>query len=256
MKKNWSVVPDFDKRYEFAELVKEYGANFEYDDFFIPAVYEDKDEVERRIKGYLALGRDTSKDTLHGTFLDTVISSDDSVIRDHSMELMRFSMRTAQRLGVKGVVFHTGLIKGLDTASYINTWLTRQTEFWRQLAGEFPDLDIYMENTTESTPDYILRLKNNLKDVGNFALCLDWAHASLQPAPFEEWVDKMGPYVKHMHVNDNDGIADIHAVPGEGIMDWKKFDEMTKKYLPDVSFLIELNGLERQKKALKFLTSF
>ncbi|MCR5154996.1 MAG: sugar phosphate isomerase/epimerase [Lachnospiraceae bacterium] len=253
MKREWLIVPDYEDRVRSAELAAEYHTAFEYDDFFIPAVYENKEEVKKRIKEYEKLGRDTSRDTLHGCFLDTVVSSDDSTIRDHSQALFTQSMEIAKELGVKGVVFHTGLIKGLDTDSYINTWLTRQADFFEKLAAKFPMLDIYMENSMESSPKYIMMLYEKLKHVDNFALCLDWAHASLQETPFEEWTKAMGTNIRHMHINDNDGFADIHAVVGTGVIDWKKFDTLTG-YLEDkASVLLELNGVDRQRESLEYL---
>ena len=110
MERSWLIVPDFSRLDESAALAREYGAAFEYDDFYAPEVYEDEREVERRIAGYLALERDRSRDTLHGVFFDIKPNSRDSVIRQRSRALMRQSLAIAGRLGVRGVVFHLSLI--------------------------------------------------------------------------------------------------------------------------------------------------
>ena len=84
MKRNWLIIPDFNRREESKKLAEEYHAGFEYNDFFLPGVYEDEAEIKRRIAGYKALGRDRSNDTVHGAFLDVVISSDDAHIAEYS----------------------------------------------------------------------------------------------------------------------------------------------------------------------------
>ena len=57
-----------------------------------------------------------------------------------------------------------------------------------------------------------------------------------------------------MHVNDNDLCSDLHQVPGKGRIDWRKYDLLTAG-MKDASVLVELSGLERQKDALKYLSS-
>ena len=39
MKKNWLIIPDFERREESAKLAQAYDAGFEYNDFFNPSVY-------------------------------------------------------------------------------------------------------------------------------------------------------------------------------------------------------------------------
>ena len=70
MERSWLIVPDVGRLEESAALAEEFGAAFEYDDFYQPAVYEDEREVERVIAAYLSLERDRSRDTLHGVFFD------------------------------------------------------------------------------------------------------------------------------------------------------------------------------------------
>jgi len=57
-------------------------------------------------------------------------------------------------------------------------------------------------------------------------------------------VDDLAGYVKHIHLNDNDGIQDLHLPVGEGKMDWKILNEK-KLFACDPSVLIEVSGMER-----------
>lgn len=63
--------------------------------------------------------------------------------------LFRKSMQIALRLGVKGVVFHAGLLSGLNLLLFADRWIEKSKGFLRTLAGEFPNIDIYIENTFE-----------------------------------------------------------------------------------------------------------
>lgn len=254
MKRNWLIVPDFERREDSAKLAQEYNAGFEYNDFFQPQVYENDAEIRRRIEGYKALSRDRSNDTLHGAFLDVVVSSDDAFIAGYSKKRLRQSMEIGRELSVKGVVFHSGLVPGVTSTSYLNNWAARQEEFYRELCREYPELMVYMENTQEASPALMLPLIERMADCKNFKVCFDYAHAAISKTPAEEWVDLLGPYIAHMHVNDNDLCADLHQVPGEGKIDWRKYNRLTAG-IKEASVLIELGGIERQKKALEYLTS-
>ena len=106
MKKNWLLIPEFEQRESYAELAEQCQAGFEYNDFFLPEVYGNEEEIQRRVDGYCSLRRDRSKDTLHGVFLDVVISSDDPQIAEYSKKRFRQSMEIARRMAIKGVVFH------------------------------------------------------------------------------------------------------------------------------------------------------
>lgn len=254
MDKNWLIIPDFERREESAKLAEDYNAGFEYNDFFLPYVYQNDAEIKRRIEGYKALERDRSNDTLHGAFLDVIVSSDDTYIAEYSKKRLRQSMEIARELSVKGVVFHSGLVPGVTTPAYLNNWVERQEIFYRELCGEYPELTVYLENTQEISPKLLLPLIERMSDCKNFRVCLDYAHARISKTPVEEWVTELAPYIAHMHVNDNDLKADLHQIPGEGKIDWWKFALLTAG-LKNVSVLVELGGVERQRQALEYLTS-
>lgn len=255
MEANWAIIPNFNRLEESLDLAKEYGASFEYDDFFDPSVYEDESECERRIKAYTLLGRDTSRDTLHGVFYDIVANSKDSVISNRSIELMDKSMQIADRLGCKGVVFHTGIVAGLNTEGYINGWVEDMSEILPKLVHNYPNLTIYIENTFEKDYRPLTKLMKKCEQNKNIKICLDYAHAVLTPTPVEEWVLNLSECTHHVHINDNDLVADLHEVPGEGEIDFKKFKTLIKPICEanDCNILLELTGIDRQRAALEYM---
>lgn len=81
---NCSIIPLIDNFSGTVEIIREYGANLEYNDFFSPEVYDNEAEIERLISFYTSIDRDRSGDPLHGAFIGLDISADDSVLRDRS----------------------------------------------------------------------------------------------------------------------------------------------------------------------------
>lgn len=247
------IIPNYADLKTSLELIEEFDAGFEYHDFYLPNVYDDVIEENARIAKYKEVRKDRSKDTLHGAFLDIAPSSKDKVIKKRSYELMLHSMDVAAKLGVKGVVFHSGLVPNVENDEYIGNWLNVFEDVICSLNGKYPELDIYLENTTERTPDALIKLKERMKDIERFGLCLDYGHAALSPTSNEEWVSVMAPYVRHMHLNDNDLKADLHMVPGEGMIDYKEMFSLLNIYNIDTSCLLELTGNEAQRKALTWV---
>ena len=255
MKGRWSIIPDFNNIEESIALAEEYDAAFEYNDFFDPTVYEDEAETDRRIEKYLSLSRDRSNDTLHGVFYDIAVISRDTVIREHSRKLVRMSMDVASKLNCRGVVFHTGLLAGLNTEGYIGGWISGMCGFLRELAGEYKSLDIYVENTFESYPDIFKALMDRMSGIGNVGLCLDYAHAALTTTSEEVWYEALAPYIRHMHLNDNDLISDLHLAAGDGNIDYVRFKRLMEKFDTEGRILLEVNGIDKARRSLEYMTS-
>ncbi|MBR3683516.1 MAG: sugar phosphate isomerase/epimerase [Lachnospiraceae bacterium] len=252
MERQYLIIPQIDELEQSFALAKEYDAAFEYNDFFDPLVYGQEEEWRKRVEIYKGLPRDRSKDTLHGVFLDIAFTSKDTKIREYSRKLMKQSMSIAEKLGVKGVVFHSGLIGSLNTPAYLNGWLQEAERFYRELAMEFSGTEIYLENTFERSPETLVRLKERMADVDNFFLCLDYGHACLTPTDIQLWVEAFRGKTGHIHLNDNDLVDDLHEVPGEGKIDFIQCKKELGQ-LEGVSVLLELTGIEKQKRALTYM---
>ena len=109
----FSIIPTEKEYPKVAQLIDKYDVALEYNDYFFTEVYSSKEETDRLIEFYTSQGRDMSGDTLHGVFYGVDITAMDKVLRDRSRKLYYYSMETAKRLGVKGVVLHSSLIGNL-----------------------------------------------------------------------------------------------------------------------------------------------
>ena len=251
----WTVNPEFDEADRFAELSGEFGAAFEYVDFTFPHIYQDEAEVRKRVEVYRSLDRDKSRDSLHGVFYDLALLSEDDVIRERSRRLMYMSLDIARELGCRGVVFHSGILGGLNVPYYLDGWVKGMCDFLPGVAERYKDLNIYLENTVENTPDQLVEVAATLKELGNIKLCMDYAHASIRPRKAEEWIRDMAPYIGHIHVNDNDLQNDLHLACGDGNINLKRFEAEVDYYgLDGVSIVLEVTGYEKARRSLEFMT--
>lgn len=247
------LVPDIQDIEHSVQLAKEYGCAFEYNDFYAPSVLDDPEKQEEIIAYYRKYRRDFSQDTMHGAFLDVTIHSNDPRIREVSVMRIYQSMEIAKRLGLKSVIFHTGRLAGFRVDYYLAQWKEQNAAFFRRLAEEYPEQEIYMENMFDEAPDVLAGLAEEMKEIRNFGICLDYAHAALTDCAGNEWVDTLARYTRHIHINDNDLKNDLHQPLGEGQIDWKNFDHLLRRHRVEASVLIEVNGYEAQRRSLAYM---
>lgn len=247
------LIPSAKRLAESVALASQVQAHFEYNDFYSPALMDDPEACRGRMRLYQAADRDLSRDTMHGAFFDVTIHSDDPLIRQVSEKRVRQSMAIAKEMGLRGVVFHTGTIPNFHTSFYEDTWLRRNRDFWRKVAEEYPDTQIFMENMFDMEPRLLMALAEEMKDCPTFGVCLDYAHARVFGGDPASWVEALAPYVRHMHVNDNDGVRDLHAAVGEGTTDWMLYNRHLRENRIHASVLLETADLDRQRRSLAYM---
>lgn len=249
------IIPNQSCIEESVRLANEYGAYFEYNDFFYPSILDDEKKVEELIIFYKGIKRDRSKDMLHGAFLDVTVHSEDEKIRKISEFRVRQSIEIGIRLGVRGVIFHTNFIPNFRTESYKENWVNSNEHFWRQMLEDYEEIEIFIENMFDEEPDMLVKLAEKMKGVPRFGVCFDYAHASAFGADCEikKWVEKLLPYTHHIHINDNNLKVDLHQVIGEGMIDWHEFTGFMQEKTSDCSILIEMQGIEKQRASLEYM---
>lgn len=247
------IIPDKEYFDESLELAKKYNCAFEYNDFFMPQVLDDLRKQEELIEYYVKRKSDFSKDTMHGAFLDITVHSMDPLIREISELRIHQSMDIAKRMGLSGVVFHTGRIGGFRQKMYLKQWIAYNYEFFCRLAEEYPSINIYMENMFDEAPDILAEFAKRMVNVRNFGICLDYAHAALTDCPGKNWVEELSPYIRHMHINDNDFSTDLHQPVGDGKIDWQIFTQLMRQEKVESSVLIEVKGIAAQKQSLEYM---
>lgn len=237
---------------EYRQLAEEYQVSFEINDFYNPAVLDSEEQRKRLVEAYLQEGIPRGS-TLHGAFYDVVVFSQDERIQEISRLRMKQSMEIAQELGVRGVVFHTNCSPMLSNPEYDRRVVHITSEFIRELLTEFSGLQIFLENMFDGGPAILAEISEILCKYPNYGVCLDYAHASLSDTPVSVWVQELAPYVKHLHINDNDLKRDLHLAVGSGRIDWEEFAGYYREKLSHCSVLIETARPENQRRSLEYL---
>ena len=244
-------IPEIGRIGEWNDLSEELGIAFEYNDFFMPCCINDEDEYARRLSVYKGLNRKSDRDTLHGAFLDIAVNSGDGEIMRLSAKRCEKSVETALELNCRGVVFHTNYIIGFKSDFYRSEWVKRCAGYYRTLAEKYPEINIFVENMFDDTPELLRRLAEEMEGVKNFGVCFDVAHAALWNLPLGEWTDSLKKYTRHVHINDNDLCQDLHLPMGDGKIDYGFLKE--KPFTGLESMLLEVNGIEGFKKSYEYL---
>lgn len=238
---------------EYLELAQKYNAGFEYTDFILPQVLDNESQMRNLIGVYKNLGRDTSKDTLHGVFYDICVNTCDELIYKACDYRVHQSMECAKKLGVRGVVFHTNFIANFKTPYYFEVWLSGNYKYWTKICKEYRNIDIYLENMFDMDDYLLTKLCEMMSDVPNFHACFDVAHAHLAPENIEGWMGSLRNYISHIHINDNYGNFDSHNEMGDGTIDWRLFSDIAFMFKEPPSVVVEMTGIEKLKRSLEFM---
>ena len=166
--------------------------------------------------------------TSHGDFFDVLIFSADEEIVKISIKRIEESMETAKKIGAKKVVFHTNYNSQIKTDFYLNNWLDRNYEVFSCLCNRYKDITILMENMFDYDYIPIKRLAERMKDIDNFGICLDYAHATIFGKNIEYW---------------------------DGKIDWSEFNKLRVGYFANTTILIEVNGIDKITKSINYMKS-
>lgn len=248
------VVSKAEQLEEHKQIANEYGTGFEINDFFEPDTLDDESRVNELIERYLQVGI-PERSTMHGAFLDVTVFSQDENIRRISEQRMEQSMEIARRLGVRGVVFHTNCNPLLEGKEYDSRVVEYTAAFLKKLLERYPEFDIYLENMFDHTPDILRRISDRLSGYANYGVCFDYAHASIYSKDIVSFIEALSGYVKHIHINDNDLIHDLHLAVGDGMLDWEWFEDCCRQHFAGCSVLIETTLAENQRRSLEYIQS-
>lgn len=246
------VVSKADKLPEYKAISEQHGVSFELNDFYETDVLDDVDKQDAIIHQYETMGIPEGS-TMHGAFFDVVVFSADARIREISKLRMKQSMDIAKRIGLRGVVFHTNCNPMLASEGYDNNVVSMTASYLEELLREYQEIEIYLENMFDDSPKILKEISQRLVKYSNYGVCLDYAHASISKTPMQDWVDALAPYLKHIHINDNDLKKDLHLPLGEGQINWNQFVKYYRTHFDQCSILLETTSPEWQEQSLRYL---
>lgn len=149
--------------------------------------------------------------TLHAPFSGFDPGSRRNRSRRQSRHLAEQSLLLAERIGAARVVFHPGLPFASSAAQKMR-WLESSLEFWPEFIPRAQAIGccICVENIYEDHPAPLVSLFREL-DSPWFGTCFDIGHWNVfGRIDLPEWLEQVGPFLRHLHLHDNHGDMDQH----------------------------------------------
>lgn len=158
--------------------------------------------------------------SVHLPFLDLQPGSLDALILEATRQRLSTALRVARIYNPVHLVSHAAFNEN-TYAELFSSWVSRAAATWRQVMSHWPDHPpLYLENTLETEPGPLSDLLGELSGLGT-GFCLDVGHwysfgKGWQRRDLAQWLVALRPFLKHLHLHDNDGSADQHLGLGQG----------------------------------------
>jgi sugar phosphate isomerase/epimerase len=92
--------------------------------------------------------------------------------------------------------------------------------------------------------DTVKNISRILRSVPGLYFHLDIGHTSMHGRRPEEFIRRLHPKLKHVHIHDNNLGKDLHLPPGVGAIDWEKVLGVLKRYY-DGTITLEVFSKDR-----------
>lgn len=170
--------------------------------------------------------------TIHAPFRDMSPGGADSRVRQITLERYLHVIQIAKELQPRCMVIHPGFDDMHDDESGKKQWLANSLNTWEVMLAHAGNLNFSIENVFQTNPETILTLLQAL-DSPQVGHCFDTGHFHLfARCSIEEWFDKLGTYIREVHLHDNYGERDDHLAVGEGQIDFDRvFTLLTKHHI-------------------------
>ena len=164
----------------------------------------------------------------------------------------------------KYIVVHPAMNKSFIYGMNYEECRRTNFEFYGKMVQALRETDVVMciENMFASDPetgkripttcsrvewmiDFIDGLNEKYGD-GLFAACLDTGHALISGSGPAHMQTELGSRTRILHVQDNDGLYDMHQAPGRGKTDWRKLIAALRATNYDGTFNFETDEFYNQ----------
>lgn len=192
---------------------------------------------------------------LHGPFFDITIASPDPEATALGRTRYLQGLDCALYLGADTIIFHSQYNPLLRLPAYINDWLTLSEKFYREIleTEKYSGIRILVENMFEDSPDLLYELLKRL-DSPRMGICMDVGHVNVYgKGENAHWIGKLSPFIRHLHLSDNDGLVDQHRPLGAGNVNFEEIFQILHDadVMPDCC--LELGNEMDLSESLDFL---
>lgn len=82
-------------------------------------------------------------------------------------------------------------------------------------------------------------------------ICIDTGHSVLNRHDPIEDIHKAGRWLRSLHINDNNGLEDLHMVPGSGVIRWSHVYQALHDIRYEGVFMLEIEGRSPIEKTIR-----
>lgn len=164
----------------------------------------------------------------HGFRSDLLNENEYEVIVQRFKDAIDF----AKNFDVKKLTLHLGSFNNPQLGR--KYFVSKSIETVKILADYCYPMNLMIENMPGYnelgySPDEIKEIiEESKKD--NVKFIFDFGHANVSEYEIEEYIDKLGKYLYHLHISDNNGTSDQHKPIGYGNIDYKKIFKSLNEY--------------------------
>jgi sugar phosphate isomerase/epimerase len=159
--------------------------------------------------------------TVHMPFFDLVPGSTDKRVSIAAFTRLNLAADWALKLEAEQAVIHLGMDPNVhpDVQAYAK-------RFANNLRPVFSKLNqggcrVVLENTYDKNPRALLTLMEMLTPDHQIGVCLDVGHVScFSNTALPDWWQALAPFIREMHLHDNNGQSDQHHPIGWESVDW------------------------------------
>ncbi len=159
--------------------------------------------------------------SFHGPFWDLNPGSVDPAIREVTRSRLDSLFQLAERALPEQVVFHAGFDPRHHRGhrpEWLENCLATLGPFVRR--AEMLNCTLVLENVFEDGPELHLELLERIKSP-RLGFCLDLGHQhAFSQTALDKWLLAAWPYLKEVHLHDNDRSFDAHLPVGAGTIDF------------------------------------
>lgn len=178
------------------------------------------DEVSAVVRRIRDKGCDV---TMHGPFWDLCSGSVDLGIREVSRSRYNRLLDLADVIHPVRIVCHTGF-DPRHHRGHRGTWIENSLSTWETVVGRAEAIaaPLVLENVWEEDPSLHMELLKRI-DSPWLGFCLDTGHQhSFSKTSLDKWLDATWPFLKEIHIHDNNGGNDSHLPVGQGTIDFDR----------------------------------
>jgi sugar phosphate isomerase/epimerase len=236
------------------DLACDHGAGIEVQTFAYPTALDT--DWKTLVQHYQqALRHVPGEIAMHGPFMDMASGSLDPWIDQVVRQRVEQALDIAAELGAVNVIFHANFIASMRNIEYRIGWTDRQVTFWGPLAERARELGqvIALENMWEFDPDIIRDVITKV-DMPSLQACLDIGHTRLfSEVPARDWIASLNGHLVHAHLNNNEGVVDVHHALVDGVLDYKPLLESLRQLPNPPAFSLEIEQIDDIIRSLPLL---